>query len=261
MARAIYLFEAKGIQRYLFDSGKLKDVVGASDLIATLANSAENDLLAQVLASAGLTDKIQFSRRASAAFVAHGDSEDLVALRRLWRLAVQPALPGLEMSDALRVCGKTDWQLRTDIYKAGSALRDNSAAHLLPIGTPFHTFVARTGRIAVASRKNSDGSTEPLDQIIAAHDHRYQSSLSSDQRTAVGDRFLAKGDRFDSHGNLRVFRAIWNPASRRAAARAIRCFRFSSKTISGSPWCTLICPAWPSSGAISATHSHRPTAM
>jgi hypothetical protein len=55
-----YLFEVKGIQRYVFDSGLLRDVVGASDLVAGLVKSpgsasgadageSDRDLIGQVI--------------------------------------------------------------------------------------------------------------------------------------------------------------------------------------------------------------------
>ncbi len=41
----VYLFEAKGIQRYISDSGKLKDIIGASEIVFQLARSDCDDLV------------------------------------------------------------------------------------------------------------------------------------------------------------------------------------------------------------------------
>src|SRR6266446_2330870 len=73
-----YLFEAKGIQRYILDSGPLRDLVGASDLVAGLASSDENDLIAEVLRALGVhAEGVNFSRRAGGAFCIHGNKHTL----------------------------------------------------------------------------------------------------------------------------------------------------------------------------------------
>lgn len=45
MVSYAYLFEAKGIQRYIFEGGKLKDMAGASELVAALCRSARHEML------------------------------------------------------------------------------------------------------------------------------------------------------------------------------------------------------------------------
>jgi hypothetical protein len=40
-----YLFQAKGIQPYILDNGKLKEMAGASELVARLCRSHRADLL------------------------------------------------------------------------------------------------------------------------------------------------------------------------------------------------------------------------
>ena len=39
MSQFAYLFQAKGIQRYILEGGKLKDMVGASELVDRLCRS------------------------------------------------------------------------------------------------------------------------------------------------------------------------------------------------------------------------------
>lgn len=142
-----YLFEAKGIQRYIFDSGPLRDLVGASDLVDNLASSTEDDLVEKVLLALDAKDKVKLSRRASGAFVLHGDDEILRKVRALWRLISGLSRPGLEMSDA-HGNGADDMEALRDAYANSSAVRFNTAAELPPTGHPFTAFNPRTGRVA-----------------------------------------------------------------------------------------------------------------
>ena len=92
------LFEANGIQRYLFASGRLRDVAGASELLDRLT-SGKGNLLDTVCEAAGLNGRVAFSRRAGGAFYAFSDDRaPLEALRDLWTLAVQQYAPGLAYS-------------------------------------------------------------------------------------------------------------------------------------------------------------------
>ena len=195
--RAAYLFEAKGIQRYIFDSGRLRDVIGASEIVACLARNGENDLLQYVLTAENLAaPQVIFSRRASAAFMAHGDPDSIRRLRRLWRLVVQLAAPGLEFIDALvegdaNQPGETppqiDLRLKEECRKKGAAVRENGVASLMPLANPFCSFVPRTGRAQIGERRLGDGSLDPIDAIIAAQDAAYR-SLPRDEGVAA--RFL-----------------------------------------------------------------------
>ena len=113
-----YLFEAKGIQRYLFASGRMRDVVGGSDLVAQIASSdgttasGKADWIGEVLTNVPITvldvvtagspaNEVSFSRRASACFCLHGQRDALLRVRRAIRLKVMRELPGLEFTDAL----------------------------------------------------------------------------------------------------------------------------------------------------------------
>ena len=48
-AHYAYLFECKGIQRYVFGAGRLRQVIGASDLVTNVARSDGEDMLAGAL--------------------------------------------------------------------------------------------------------------------------------------------------------------------------------------------------------------------
>lgn len=93
-----YLFETRGIQRFLFASGKLRDMLGGSELLDYLC--AEGGLLDQTLDALDLAPSTP--RRAGAAFyLLFRRREDAVRLRAAWRLACARWLPGVEQVDAL----------------------------------------------------------------------------------------------------------------------------------------------------------------
>ncbi len=118
-----YLFEAKGIQKYILASGRLRDVVGASDRVAQIASSDEKDLLATVESA---VPPNEFSRRGGGAFCAHfADRDTAEKFRALWRLTIANALPGLEYADALE-------PTLDGAYAALGGVRENGAATVLP---------------------------------------------------------------------------------------------------------------------------------
>jgi hypothetical protein len=158
---AVYLFEAKGLQPYILEGGKLRDAVGASELVDRLCRSAGGDLLDDVLAAAGVgSGAVEFSRRAGGAFEMHAaDRELLVRFRQLWQLAVQHYAPGLEYEDALTDLranpGDALDAARHDPSKR--AFRGGGAASLLPVAGPFVRRSQRTGTPAVGTtRFNED---------------------------------------------------------------------------------------------------------
>ncbi len=110
----VYLFEVKSIQQYLFSSGKLKDVISASERLDRLIDSDESSVLRQVLNAAGLESDIDdvkkersmgminFLRCKGGAFYAYcNEQEPLQQLRALWTLTVSQLFPSLVFSDTL----------------------------------------------------------------------------------------------------------------------------------------------------------------
>ena len=149
-----YLFEARGIQQYIVETGKLKDMVGASLIVDELCQyDGGNDLLQSVLDELNLDgNKVRFSRRAGGAFVALIENEnDAKALRALWTITVHQFAPGLEWVDAL-VEGETD----AGVVKIGFeklAQRRNQPAAMMPEAGPFVQRTLRTGGAAFAYDK------------------------------------------------------------------------------------------------------------
>jgi hypothetical protein len=213
MSVSAYLFEAKGIQRYLFMSGELRDVVGASDLITKLASSDGEDLIGGVLSklkfklagsSNGEVGSVSFSRRAGGAFCLHGHHDDLVKVRAVFRLAVMSALPGLEISDAI---GEGDSELASQsvaVQLSGGA-RSNVAASILPLGRPVME-VVRTTALPRISEKEYRKDTVLLDQIqlpLRRHGDALQKKMGTaikSKKSGIPTSFIIDGVARRFHG-------------------------------------------------------------
>src|SRR5262245_24083279 len=175
-----YLVDGQDPQRYIFDSGSLRDLVGASDLVSELVTSAAvtteggckptPDLLDHVLRALRLQLGVdRFSRRACGALCVHADDtrrNELERIKALWRLAVGLRCPGLEFSDCGPVAGVTPVAALGRAYRSGSAVRHNGAATLPPTGHPFTFFSARTGRPATRIYAFAD---DTVDVLTEAH--------------------------------------------------------------------------------------------
>ena len=221
-SRYAYLFEAKGIQRYILDSGPLRDLVGASDLVAGLAVSNGEDLLQEVLNALEFTEvDVWFSRRAGGAFMAHAAQRStLESLRSLWRLTASLRCPGLEMSDRLltyaqaeaafemaRGClsgaatdaltlARADMGALALAYDSGSTLRFNSAAELPPSGHPLTVFNPRTGRLTTELKTYRDDVVH-LDVLTGAQRRRAEelkNTLDGVARKFLPDHALRNAD-------------------------------------------------------------------
>lgn len=95
----VYLCEVKGLQPFIFESGKLKEIVGASELLAALTDAGDGApaLLDEVLRIVG-SRALQFMRRAGGAvYTASADLAALARFRQLWALALRVNLPGVEI--------------------------------------------------------------------------------------------------------------------------------------------------------------------
>lgn len=183
-----YQFEAKGVQRYLFASGRLRDLIGASDLVSRIAfqfdpeaasggasATAPDDLVGAVLRDLELkcvpqvtadspVQEVSFSRRAGASFCLHGSENAMKALRGAVRQRVMTALPGLEVADSLGA-GPDEIASAEDARRNGGGLRANSLASVLPLGRPVMRVAPQTGLPAVAELQYGGGDTFLTDAI------------------------------------------------------------------------------------------------
>ncbi len=152
------LWEAKSIQEFLFQSGRLRDVIGASELVDSLTR----ELLDEALKGLGMEEgkDIVFSRRAGGAFYAFSAQrqtlEDFIAL---WSLLVQQYAPGLAYDIGLSN-GSQGYPTHLEADKsARESLRQDGSRHrpALPIAAPITERSRRTGLAAVAMSTGKDG--------------------------------------------------------------------------------------------------------
>ncbi len=156
----VYNFEAKSIQHYILESGKLKDMIGASEQIEYLC--CDKGLLDQA--------KVQFARKAGGAFAAifskHQEAERFQAA---WTFCVQKVCPGLEFVQGIG----TGEDLKVAIEKAANAFKTddhNRLLFLLPLAGPLVARNPRTGQPAVFLDR-VQGREERLDAITKTKRH------------------------------------------------------------------------------------------
>jgi hypothetical protein len=141
------LFEAKSIQDYILRSGRLRHIVGASELIDSLTGPLLDDVLKTLNIADG--PEVRLSRRAGGAVYLFSDSrEHRDDFRDLWTLVVQQYAPGLEFIVALGE-GTTDFAAYRQAQDALQSAR-NRQPPALPAGTPITRLSPRTGQPAVA---------------------------------------------------------------------------------------------------------------
>ncbi len=186
-----YLFEANFIQRFLFSSGKLKDVIAASERLDKLIDNHQDSVLYHVLSSAGLTSDllednakpldIRFLRCKGGAFYASSEQKAcLERLRSLWTLTLAQLFPSLAWSDAL-VEGASLQDAMEKGHKQMGADR-NAPMIQFPLGSAICQRSQRTGQVAVplsglaakqASDQNEQRYTTFLDLETEHHRQAY----------------------------------------------------------------------------------------
>lgn len=186
----VYLFEAKSIQAYIFRSGKLKDLVAASERLDRLVDDTPHSTLNRVLQAAQLSsnlldadmqvegDIIGFTRCKGGAFYAFCHSvEPLQQLRSSWTLAVQQLFPGMEFVDALT----SGADLPEAMERAHSLMAQarNTPGVKFPLATAVCRNANRTGMTAVpmtpaALREVRKDSDELVDVDTEHHRQAYR---------------------------------------------------------------------------------------
>ena len=157
-----YLFEARGIQRFLFATGKLKDMVDGSELIDFICGSG--GYLDQVLDSLNLKPTIV--RKAGGVFyLVFEREEDAQRLQNVWRLAAARWFPTLECVDAL-ASGNS---VREVIQKGLLLLAQNRNVMQadLPAASPLAARAPRTGLAAISHEhgESLDAATTAIRQF------------------------------------------------------------------------------------------------
>jgi len=213
-----YLFEAKSVQAYILDSGRLRDLVGASEQVDQLCGDLdgkldERMLLDQVVKAAGLValdpfdgiddqrigERIVFSRKAGGAFFAFSGSADSIdRLALLWPLAVRQFAPGLDF-DQGRGVGATALAAfdaargeTVDVdTPAGHDLRSARSRPLvqLPEAGPLVHRSQRTGRPAVDLEASPEGALELVDATTIRQRRFRNPTEPSRRRGTLIERF------------------------------------------------------------------------
>lgn len=145
------LFEAESIQSFIHDSGRLRDAVGASQIVEDLCGSLEaepsaSDLVSRVLRQCG-SPSVGFSRRGGGAFIAFFESEsDRIRFRALWAMVLAELAPGLRWVDAV-ADEKSEYEAANAGMAALRGARLFQSAELPETG-PLVCRAPRTGKAA-----------------------------------------------------------------------------------------------------------------
>lgn len=176
----VYLFEARGIQRYLFATGKLRDMLGGSELIDFIC--ADNGYLDIVVKALGLGPRAV--RRAGGVFYLVFESEEqAVRLQSTWRIASRRWLPGVERVDALA----SGTGIRDAMHKGFETLRiaRNRIEADLPRPGPLSERSPRTGLAAV---------THDGEESLDAATYVQRQFTRPSETGSLADRFLDDSD-------------------------------------------------------------------
>ncbi|WP_227428772.1 hypothetical protein [Psychrobacter sp. I-STPA6b] len=158
--KVAYLFEARGIQRFLFSTGRLKDMLVGSDLIDYIC--AENGLLDHALCSLGFDSQVKSPRRAGGAFYLIFDNlNDAQRFQSVWRLIMSQWFPTLEIVDTIT----QDTSVKESIAKGINNLHiaRNRIRITLPNASPITQRCNRTGLAVARNIYTHDNKKEPID--------------------------------------------------------------------------------------------------
>jgi len=154
------LFELNSIQPFIFSSGRLRDVAGASELLDRL--TSKGGLLDAVCQELDPDQKkLRFSRRAGGVFYAFSDDRQILSdLRDLWTLSVQQWAPGLDFS-----VGQGEGDSAAAAFTAARRAMSSDASRLrprLPVAAPVTERSPRTGLAA----ETTDEKSGPADAAV-----------------------------------------------------------------------------------------------
>lgn len=181
MAVYAYLFEARGIQRFLFSTGKLKDMIQGSELIDYIcANAGYVD---QVLQSLAL--KVKAPRKAGGAFYLIFDTqEDAERFQSVWRIAAKQWFPSVECVDVLSSANSIKAAIGLGLQQLAEAR--NQIQIELPNASPITERSPRTGMAAIIREFSVSGRQESIDLATAS----IRKFKRPDESPSLADRFL-----------------------------------------------------------------------
>ncbi|SET68156.1 hypothetical protein SAMN05216326_1616 [Nitrosomonas marina] len=183
----LYFFEAHSIQSYIFDSGRMADMVGASELIEALLEEPLVKTLQGLPSLRGMSPKkldSQFTRKGGAAFTVQlPDKNSAIQLRDIWGLVVPEIAPGLLFSHAISQ-GESLQEAMQNGRKKLQILRNRENPRL-PVAGPLIIRAPRTGSPAVSFDRRKHNDNEIREEWID------QASLKKRQ-FRKGDRLIKK---------------------------------------------------------------------
>lgn len=193
-----YLFEVHSIQSYILSSGKLKDMVGASELLESLLQTPLDETLNVLGYQEGLDrgGDYDVSRRGSSAFsLLFTERDKAIALRDLWGLVMSGMAPGLSFAQSISSGAGTPNQAFSQASEQLRTLRLYRSPEL-PLAGPLVRRSPRTGNPSITL----DEHQEPAEWIDLATKHKRSFSdallLESkfDPDNASGCRFPSDTD-------------------------------------------------------------------
>lgn len=197
-------FEARGIQSYIFESGKMKEMVGASELVKGLCGSEldavinhlkleriipENKEDSQKIKSM-TQNQVFFSRRSGGVFTAiFADKTIRDRFLAIWSLLVTRLAPGLETVHAVSE-SENFKELVKETYDILGYNR-NCPPPVLPEATPMHVLAPRTGKPAVKNQPVAGGEKVWMDEASI----KKAKIADVESSNALSDSFLSEANR------------------------------------------------------------------
>lgn len=145
-----YMFEVRGIQPFLFSSGKLKDLVAGSELIDLVCKQPLRETL-KVCGLAGYDSPQHSPRCAGGSFyLLMEDKDKAQRLKNIWPLIVEQLLPGVEQVAVLAEGKSAKEAVAQGLNQLRSAR--NYRIPQLPAASPLAKRHPRTGKVAVQQK-------------------------------------------------------------------------------------------------------------
>lgn len=243
----LYRWEAKGIQRYILQSDRLRHLRGASNAVVALGEAARERAL-----------RAKGSVEQSTAGVGVYAFPDLAALREMaegWPAEASTLCPGLQIAHGWLRTDTATADVLSQLVRRVAADR-NRPAPVLPEAGPFIERAPRTGRPAVSRRDDevldaalarfADETADAKDRL--AEEFGLQGELQEDlQRWPEGYVAVIHADgngvgrRVERMGlaDLHTFSQDLQKATRAAARTAVATVESARRQMGGARWDTL----------------------